>query len=228
MYRSHSQVSNHICIQSIQFPSITYDMALYYKRPYTAQTQANIVKIYICRAYMRARGASELRHFWHFYKLEVSAHPGHPRFVSLLFSTIPYVLQMCHMVLLKLGFVTQFFFDFQSLFNPYPAIFYQHPHFGGERAFFFIPGVPEKAEWRIFSTLRAETIIQCVPEKRKPINWVNFSENCNDLSEKVYIVTKFSLSSFFWHQLQDVLAMHEQARTISNGDVKNDLLRMGI
>ena len=39
--------------------------------------------------------------------------------------------------------------------------------------------------------------IQCVPEKRKPINRVNFSENCNDLSEKVYIVTKFSLSSFF-------------------------------
>ena len=70
--------------------------------------------------------------------------------------------------------------------------------------------------------------IQCVPEKRKPINRVNFSENCNDLSEKVYTVTKFSLSSFFWHQLQDVLAMHEQARTISNGDVKNDLRRMGI
>ena len=38
--------------------------------------------------------------------------------------------------------------------------------------------------------------IQCVPEKRKPINQVNFSENCNDLSDKVYIVTKFSLSSF--------------------------------
>ena len=30
-------------------------------------------------------------------------------------------------------------------------------------------------------------VIQCVPEKRKPINQVNFSENCNDLSEKVYI-----------------------------------------
>ena len=40
-------------------------------------------------------------------------------------------------------------------------------------------------------------VIQCVPEKRKPINQVNFSENCNDLSEKVYTVTKFSLSSFF-------------------------------
>ena len=70
--------------------------------------------------------------------------------------------------------------------------------------------------------------IQCVPQKRKPINRVNFSENCNDLSEKAYIFTKFSLSSFFWHQLQDVLAMHEQALTISNGDVKNYLRRMGI
>ena len=44
-------------------------------------------------------------------------------------------------------------------------------------------------------------------KKKKPINRVNFSENCNDLSEKAYIFTKFSLSSFFWHQLQDVLAM---------------------
>ena len=51
-------------------------------------------------------------------------------------------------------------------------------------------------------SLKQETpAIQCVPEKRKPINQVNFSENCNDLSEKVYIVTKFSLSSFFWRQL---------------------------
>ena len=71
-------------------------------------------------------------------------------------------------------------------------------------------------------------VIQCIPEKRKPINQVNFSENCNDLSEKVYIVTKFSLSSFFWHQLQDVLAMHGQARTITNGDVKIELRRIGI
>ena len=71
-------------------------------------------------------------------------------------------------------------------------------------------------------------LIQCVPEKRKPINQVYFSENCNDLSEKVYIVTKFSLSSLFWHQLQDVLAMHDQARTISNGDVKIYLRRIGI
>ena len=70
--------------------------------------------------------------------------------------------------------------------------------------------------------------IQCVPQKRKPINQVNFSENWNDLSEKVYIVTKFSLSSFFWHQLQDVLAMHDQARTISNDDVRIVLRRIGI
>ena len=62
-----------------------------------------------------------------------------------------------------------------------------------------------------------------LPEKRKPINQVIFSENCNDLSDKVYIVKKFSLSSLFWHQLQDVLAMHGQARTISKGDVKIDL-----
>ena len=70
--------------------------------------------------------------------------------------------------------------------------------------------------------------IQCIPEKRKPINQVYFSENCNDLSEKVYIVTKLSLSSFFWDQLQDVLVMHGQARTISNGDVKIDLRGIGI
>ena len=73
-----------------------------------------------------------------------------------------------------------------------------------------------------------KALYKCVPQKRKPINLVNFSENCNDLSEKAYIFTKFSLSSFFWHQIQDVLTMHEQALTISNGDVKNDLRRMGI
>ena len=40
--------------------------------------------------------------------------------------------------------------------------------------------------------------------------------------EKVYIVTKFSLSSFFWHQdNQDVSAMHDcKHLTISNGDVR--------
>ena len=69
--------------------------------------------------------------------------------------------------------------------------------------------------------------IQCVPEKRKPISQVNFSENYNDLSKKVYIVTKLSLSSFFWPQLQDVLITHGRARTISNGDVKIDLRRIG-
>ena len=76
--------------------------------------------------------------------------------------------------------------------------------------------------------LKIASPIQCVPQKRKPINQVNFSENWNYLSEKVYIVTKFSLSSFFWHQLQDVLAMHDQARTISNDDVRIDLRRIGI
>ena len=73
-----------------------------------------------------------------------------------------------------------------------------------------------------------ENALQCVPEKRKPINQVNLSEKCNDLFLKVYIVTKFSLSSFFWHQLQDVLVMHGRARTISNGDVKIDLRRIGV
>ena len=56
----------------------------------------------------------------------------------------------------------------------------------------------------------------------------NFSENWNDLSEKVYIITKFSLSSFIWHQLQGVLPMHDQARTILNDDVRIDLRRIGI
>ena len=46
--------------------------------------------------------------------------------------------------------------------------------------------------------------------------------------KRFYNVTKFSLFSFFWHQTQDVLAMHDQAQTISNGDVKNDLRRIGI
>ena len=49
----------------------------------------------------------------------------------------------------------------------------------------------------LLNILYSPTCIQCVPQKRKPINRVNFSENCNDLSEKAYIFTKFSLSSFF-------------------------------
>ena len=44
--------------------------------------------------------------------------------------------------------------------------------------------------------------------------------------KEVNIVTNFSLSSFFWQQLQDVLAMNGRARTISNGDVKIDLRRI--
>ena len=47
---------------------------------------------------------------------------------------------------------------------------------------------------RVFEDLR--NIIQCVPEEWKPINQVNYSENCNDLFKRVYIVIKFSLSSF--------------------------------
>ena len=79
------------------------------------------------------------------------------------------------------------------------------------------PSWPESTE---------HTNIQCIPEKRKPINQVNFSENYNDLSKFFYIVAKFSLSFFFWHQLQDVLAKYGRARTISNGDVKIDLRRI--
>ena len=64
-------------------------------------------------------------------------------------------------------------------------------------------------------------------KKRKPLNQVNFSENYNDLSKNVYIVKNLSLSSSFWHQIYDVLAMLGRARTISNGDVKIDLRRIG-
>ena len=61
------------------------------------------------------------------------------------------------------------------------------------------------------------------PRKKEPINQVNFSENYTDLSKKVYVITKFSLSSFFWYQIQYVLAMHGRAQTISNGDVKKKI-----
>ena len=64
-------------------------------------------------------------------------------------------------------------------------------------------------------------------KKETPVNQINFSGKYNDLSKKVYIVTKFSLSSFFWHQIKDILAMHGRAQTISNGDVKIDLRRIG-
>ena len=84
------------------------------------------------------------------------------------------------------------------------------------------PAIVKKIDENSF---KSTNTIQCVPQKRKPINQVNFSENWNDFSEKVYIVTKFRLSSFFWHQLQDALAMHDQARTISNDDVRIDLRR---
>ena len=58
-------------------------------------------------------------------------------------------------------------------------------------------------------------------KKGNRINRVyDFSENCRWFI-RGFIVTKFSLSSFFWHQLQDRIGYAEQARTISNGDVKN-------
>ena len=71
------------------------------------------------------------------------------------------------------------------------------------------------------------SVIQCVPEKRKPINLKLI------FLKTVFIRKKFTLlqnpfDPFFWHQLQDVLAMYGQARTISNGDVKIDLRRIGI
>ena len=49
-------------------------------------------------------------------------------------------------------------------------------------------------------------------KKRKPINQVTLSENCNELSENVYIVSELSLSSLFCHQLQGVLAIRGQPR----------------
>ena len=70
--------------------------------------------------------------------------------------------------------------------------------------------LPWNSKWLPYLTMGASWIIQCVPQKGKPINLVNFSENCNDLSEKAYIFTKFSLSSFFWHQIQDVLTMQNK------------------
>ena len=46
--------------------------------------------------------------------------------------------------------------------------------------------------------------------------------------QKKFTLLQNSVYPFFWHQLQDVLAMHGQARTISNCDVKIDLRRIGI
>ena len=46
--------------------------------------------------------------------------------------------------------------------------------------------------------------------------------------KKLTSFIQFSLSSFFWHQLQGVLAIHGQARTIWNCEVKTDLRRIGI
>jgi len=66
------------------------------------------------------------------------------------------------------------------------------------------------------------------PRKRKPINRVNFSENCNDLSERFTLLPNSVYPLSFDTNYNDVLATHEQARTISNCDVKIDLRRMGI
>ena len=86
---------------------------------------------------------------------------------------------------------------------------------------YFIPQINLQVWWK------QTAIYSASQKKRKPINQVNFSENYNELSKKDYIVTKFILSSFFWPQLQDVLVMHGRARTISNGDVKIYLRRIG-
>ena len=97
-------------------------------------------------------------------------------------------------------------------YDPYLQVSTRQTH---QRFFICISNFPMKIRVIFVHKVSITVLfIQCVPQKRKPINRVNFSENCNDLSEKAYIFTKFRLSSFFWHQLQDVLAMHEQARTI--------------
>ena len=67
-----------------------------------------------------------------------------------------------------------------------------------------------------------------VRPRKKETHKSSFLQTVMIYPEKVYIFTKFSLSFSFWHQLQDVLAMYGQARTISNGDVKIDLRRIGI
>ena len=46
--------------------------------------------------------------------------------------------------------------------------------------------------------------------------------------QKKFTLLQNSVYPLFWHQLQDVLVMHGQARTISNGDVKSDLRRIWI
>ena len=76
----------------------------------------------------------------------------------------------------------------------------------------------------VFS-LSIEMYIQCVPEKRKPINQVNLSENCNELSKMGLHCYKIQLINFL--SFEDVLVMHGWARTIWNGDVKIDLRRIG-
>ena len=61
----------------------------------------------------------------------------------------------------------------------------------------------------------------------KTVNQVNFLKTVVIYQKEFTLLQKFSLSSFYWHQFQDVLVMHGQAQTISNGDVKIDLRRIG-
>ena len=76
--------------------------------------------------------------------------------------------------------------------------------------------------------LNAITVRPRKKKKKETHKSSKFSENWNDLSEKKFTLLQNSVySSFFWHQLQDVLAMHDHARTISN-DVRIDLRRIGI
>ena len=51
-------------------------------------------------------------------------------------------------------------------------------------------------DWVTIFLAHLSDTIQCVPQKRKPINRVNFSENCNDLSEKAYRVYKIQFILF--------------------------------
>ena len=65
-----------------------------------------------------------------------------------------------------------------------------------------------------FRNVAIPLTIQYVPKKGNP--------------EKVYFVTKFSLSSFFGTSYKMHWPCMTKHETISNGDVKIDLRRMGI
>ena len=60
-------------------------------------------------------------------------------------------------------------------------------------------------EYNVTLRVVTECAIQCVPEKRKPMNQVNLSENCHyDLSEKVYIVNKIQFILFLLTPLMNM------------------------